>query len=121
MDELIDFESGDVHSPVKWSGFSEKVRRLAAIVGLYHFALDGDFLVPQKELAAVASSYGAYDPDSTSTYLRRTTWDGSPVFFRAKGDRGWKVTKPGRGFVVETVKHALGIQATPPATPTNVS
>lgn len=109
LDEVIDFDSRDVHRLSPWKGVVEQTCRLAGMLSLCQVAVDGTFAVAQKDLARAARRHAIYDPDSTSTYLRRFRYDGSVVFARDKAGEPWRITPTGQNFVAESVKQALGI------------
>jgi hypothetical protein len=109
VDEVIDFDSRDVHKLSPWKGVVEQTCRLAGMLSLCQVAVDGTFTIAQKDLARAARRHAIYDPDSTSTYLRRFRYDGSVVFARDKAGEPWRITPTGQNFVAESVKQALGI------------
>jgi hypothetical protein len=76
--------------------------QIAALIAVGHLLTEGSLVVPRDELKNELVSFGVYDYDSSSTYVRRTMQGNSAAF--TKTASGWRVTLPGEEYVVSVLR-----------------
>ncbi|HDG97159.1 MAG TPA: hypothetical protein ENG73_03145 [Desulfobacterales bacterium] len=106
IERLIDLDSGEILARALPKQKSEKQRALAALVSIRHAYKNGEFFIPREELIEECKKFGIYDQTNFSKHMKRTKFAGSAVFIKEGDD--WKVSRPGEGWIAETIKKLSG-------------
>lgn len=106
---VLDVESGDVHvRDLKARTASDKQRKLAALIAATCYAQGRGFIVPRQALQKKCEDYSIYDVDHFARNMRKAVYARAAVF--APTSDGWRVTKPGEGFVADVLKELVALR-----------
>lgn len=105
LSRLVDLDTGDVLVTGLGDEKADVQRKLAMLVSIYHFAKEGELLVPKVELQKKCVEFGVYVPKHFVDHMKEAKWNKTVLF--VKVDAGWKVTSPASGYVAEFVKSLL--------------
>ncbi|MCI4330268.1 MAG: hypothetical protein L3K19_00255 [Thermoplasmata archaeon] len=111
VENLIDVRSGKVLARDLGRTKRSIQQRLGVLLGLKHFATDGDFAFPQDELVELCRHHGAYDQANFAKTMKATTQDSIAVF--VKEGQSWRLTKPGERYLAEVIQSIVQPQARP--------
>ncbi len=106
LGQIMDIEAGEVFVADLGASNAERQRKLAALLALKNYALDGDPLFQKEELRDRCRTLGFYDSANFSTNIRDFEYENARVF--SSTEDGWRVTAPGLRYVADTVRLLVG-------------
>lgn len=106
LGQIMDIATGDVFVADLGTSNADRQRRLAALMALRSYALEGDPRFLREELRDRSRTLGIYDRANFSTNLRDFQYENTRVFTGT--DDGWRVTAPGLRYVADTLRQLVG-------------